>query len=224
MCDCSANFTLITLDLDETVWPSEEVLRRAEEIQYKWLQQQAARLTATHNLESLRAHRRIIREHYPEIAHDLTAARLTSLRLLLEELDYPRELAEAAVAVFLKARNWVTPYADVVPVLERLAQTYCLASLTNGNADVTLHFAKAPFSFFLYSVYSRDSKARSGHVSAGAGASRRQTSSGGPCGRSSGMRCQSRATSRHASHLDQPGRNSLAGQPAASGCYNQGFP
>lgn len=142
-----ASFTLITLDLDETVWPSEEVLRRAEEIQFKWLQRQAARLTATHDIESLRTHRRLIREQYPEIAHDLTAARLTSLRLLFEELDYPGELAEAAVAVFLEARNRVTPYADVVPVLERLAQTYCLASLTNGNADVHCTSLKPHFRF-----------------------------------------------------------------------------
>lgn len=142
-----SSFTLITLDLDETVWPSEDVLQRAEEIQFKWLEQQTARLTAIHDLESLRAHRRLIREQRPDIAHDLTAVRRASLRLLLEESGDSGELAETAVAIFLEARNWVTPYADVVPVLERLAQTYCLASLTNGNADVYCTSLKSHFHF-----------------------------------------------------------------------------
>lgn len=142
-----ANFTLITLDLDETVWPSEEVLRRAEAIQFQWLQQQAPRLMAVHDFESLRVHRRLIRQQQPEIAHDLTAIRLASLRLLLEESGYPGELAEVAIAVFLEARNWVTPYVDVAPVLERLTQTYCIASLTNGNADVHCTPLKPHFRF-----------------------------------------------------------------------------
>ncbi len=142
-----ANFTLITLDLDETVWPSKEVLQQAEEIQFKWLQKQAARLTAIYDLESLRAHRRLIRAQRPEIAHDLTAVRIASLRLLLKELGYSVGLAETAVTVFLEARNWVTPYADVAPVLERLAQTFCLASLTNGNADVHCTLLKPHFRF-----------------------------------------------------------------------------
>ncbi|WP_240761410.1 HAD family hydrolase [Nitrosococcus wardiae] len=141
--------TLITLDLDETVWPSESVLKKAEEIQFKWLQQRAPRLTASHDLDSLRAHRRLIREQYAEIAYDLTAVRTTSLRLLLKESDDSPDLAEEAIGVFLEARNWVTPYADVPPVLEKLARTYRLASLTNGNADVQCTPLKAHFHFSL---------------------------------------------------------------------------
>ncbi|ADE14991.1 HAD-superfamily hydrolase, subfamily IA, variant 3 [Nitrosococcus halophilus Nc 4] len=141
--------TLITLDLDETVWPSESVLKKAEEVQFKWLQQRAPYLTAIHDLESLRTHRRLIREQYAEIAYDLTAVRATSLRLLLEEAGDSPDLAEEAIAVFLEARNWVTPYADVPPILEKLARTYRLASLTNGNADVQCTPLKAHFHFSL---------------------------------------------------------------------------
>jgi FMN hydrolase / 5-amino-6-(5-phospho-D-ribitylamino)uracil phosphatase len=131
-----SHIALITLDLDETVWPSAQVLQEAEEIQFQWLQQRAARLTATHDLETLREHRCRIREQYPEIAHDLTAVRTASLRLLLKQFCYSEDLAEEAIAIFLEARNRVTPYPDVIPVLGRLKQTYRLASLTNGNADV----------------------------------------------------------------------------------------
>ncbi|ABA58535.1 HAD-superfamily hydrolase subfamily IA, variant 3 [Nitrosococcus oceani ATCC 19707] len=144
-----SNLALITLDLDETVWPSKAVLRKAEETQFKWLQQQAPYLTAKHDLESLRSHRRFIRERYTEIAYDLTAVRTASLRLLLEEFGYSPGLAEEAIAIFLEARNWVTPYTDVPPVLEKLARTYRLASLTNGNADVQYTPLKAHFHFSL---------------------------------------------------------------------------
>jgi putative hydrolase of the HAD superfamily len=146
----ATNLALITLDLDETVWPSEQVLRRAEEAQFNWLQQQAARLTAVHDLESLRAHRRLTRAQYAaEIAYDLTAVRTASLSLLLEEFGYPLDLAQEAVTVFLEARNEVTPYPDVVPVLEKLARIYCIASLTNGNADVQRTPLKPHFHFSL---------------------------------------------------------------------------
>ncbi|ADJ27964.1 HAD family hydrolase [Nitrosococcus watsonii] len=144
-----SKLALITLDLDETVWPSEGVLKKAEEVQFKWLQQQAPYLTAKHDLESLRSHRRFIRERYTEIAHDLTAVRIASLRLLLEESGHSPDLAEEAIAVFLQARNWVTPYPDVPPILEKLARTYHLTSLTNGNADIQYTPLKAHFHFSL---------------------------------------------------------------------------
>jgi putative hydrolase of the HAD superfamily len=140
---------LITFDLDETVWPSEQVLKRAEEVQFSWLQQQAARLTTVYDLESLRAHRQLTRKQYTEIAYDLTAVRTTSLSLLLKEFGYPLALAQEAITVFLEARNRVTPYSDVVPVLERLARIYRLASLTNGNADVQCTPLKTHFHFSL---------------------------------------------------------------------------
>lgn len=144
-----ANLALITLDLDETVWPSEHVLRRAEEIQFNWLQQQATSLTVAHDIESLRAHRRFIQRQYPKIAYDLTVVRVTSLGLLLAEFGYPLELAREAVNVFLEARNEVIPYPDVIPVLEKLTRIYCLASLTNGNADVQCTPLKPHFHFSL---------------------------------------------------------------------------
>jgi putative hydrolase of the HAD superfamily len=125
------------------------VLRKAEEIQFSWLQQQAPRLTAIHDLESLRAHRKLTRMQYAGIAYDLTAVRVTSLGLLLEEAGYPLDLAQKAVAIFLEARNAVTPYADVVPVLKKLARMYRLASLTNGNADVQCTPLKTHFHFSL---------------------------------------------------------------------------
>lgn len=127
---------LITIDLDETVWPCDPVLAAAEEAVYVWLQRQAPRLAAAHDHASLRRHRLALAEERPAIAHDFTRLRHASMRALLEEFGYPPQLAEGAVAVFLTARNRVTPFPDVAPALSALARRYVLAALTNGNADV----------------------------------------------------------------------------------------
>jgi FMN hydrolase / 5-amino-6-(5-phospho-D-ribitylamino)uracil phosphatase len=127
---------LITVDLDETVWPCRPVIRAAEVAMYTWLEREAPRLTAVHDQESLRAHRRGIMERRPEIAHDMTLIRRDSLRELLAGLDYPPNLADAAVALFREHRNRVEPFADVQPALLRLRERFRLVSVTNGNADV----------------------------------------------------------------------------------------
>lgn len=127
---------LITVDLDETVWPCRPVIHAAEVAMYAWLEQEAPRLTAVHDQDSLRAHRRGIIERRPEIAHDMTLIRRDSLRELLQALDYPADLADAAVALFRDHRNRVEPFTDARPVLMRLRERFRLVSVTNGNADV----------------------------------------------------------------------------------------
>ncbi len=127
---------LITVDLDETLWPCLPVIRAAEAAMHAWLEQEAPRLTAAHDQDSLRVHRRGIMERCPEIAHDMTRIRRDSLRELLLGLDYPPDLADAAVAQFRDHRNRVSPFADARAVLRRLRGRFRLVSVTNGNADV----------------------------------------------------------------------------------------
>ena len=131
-----SDINLITLDLDDTLWPATAVLREAERVLHEWLRIQAANLTAVHTVESLRAHRLSVMAQRPEIAHDLTAVRLISLQTLLEEFGYSQAYATEAMAVFLEARNRVTPFPDVTSVLESLVKNYRVVSVTNGNADV----------------------------------------------------------------------------------------
>jgi FMN hydrolase / 5-amino-6-(5-phospho-D-ribitylamino)uracil phosphatase len=130
---------LITLDLDDTLWPCEPVIRAAELALLDWLGERAPRLAALHDPQSLRAHRVKLIAERPEIAHDLGQVRRLSLALLLRDLDYPpdraEQLAEQGLAVFMAHRNRLTPFDDVEPALRRLAERFCLVSLTNGNAD-----------------------------------------------------------------------------------------
>jgi len=129
-------FELLTLDLDDTLWPCAPTIERAEAVLYAWLERTAPRLTEGYDQEAMRRHRRALMTSRPEIAHDLTAVRRYSLRNLLWAHGYDVALADAAVALFLEHRNRVTPYADVLPALRALNTEYPLVSVTNGNADV----------------------------------------------------------------------------------------
>ena len=135
-------FRLITLDLDDTVWPCEPVIRAAEDAVLAWLGVRVPALAATADWQSLREHRlRLIRER-PELAHDLGLVRRLSITHLLADLGHPPAEAERlgaeALAVFMDHRNRIEPYPDTAPVLRRLAADYRLVSITNGNADPEL--------------------------------------------------------------------------------------
>lgn len=127
---------LVTLDLDDTLWPCDEVIQHAEVELLAYLRQQASRLAEVHDIESLRHHRLQLMQTRPDIAHDLTAVRQSSLRLLLEEFSYDPQLSEQAMDIFLEARNRVTPFPDVLPVLNVLMRKYYVVSVTNGNSDI----------------------------------------------------------------------------------------
>ena len=126
---------LITLDLDETLWPCMAPIQRAETALHDWLGQRAPRLAQAMALGDLRAHRRDLMAQRPAIAHDVTLVRRTSLELLLEDFGHDPALAAEAMDLFMAHRNQVDPYPDVIPVLSVLAADFKLVSVTNGNAD-----------------------------------------------------------------------------------------
>ena len=132
----AVHYNLITIDLDDTVWPCAPVIEAAEAGLYAWLARKAPRIVAAHDTASLRAHRLALMRARPEIAHDLTAVRRDALALLLIEAGYAETLADQAMAVFQGLRNRVEPYADVLPALSRMRRRHKLVSVTNGNARV----------------------------------------------------------------------------------------
>jgi HAD superfamily hydrolase (TIGR01509 family) len=132
----TASLKLLTIDLDDTLWPCEPPIRLAEARLAAWLGAAAPRLAGVHDETSLRHHRLGLMRARPDLAHDVTALRRESLRLLLEELGYPQGLADEGMAVFMAARNQVEPYPEVAPVLRALAERFCLVSVTNGNSDL----------------------------------------------------------------------------------------
>jgi FMN hydrolase / 5-amino-6-(5-phospho-D-ribitylamino)uracil phosphatase len=127
---------LITVDLDDTLWPCFPTIRAAEQTLYDWLAREAPQLTRDHSVESLRDHRMALARELPEIAHDLTEIRLRSLRQLAEEYGLPASLASEANTLFRRERNRVQPYDEVLAGLQLLREDYVLVALSNGNAQV----------------------------------------------------------------------------------------
>ena len=126
----------ITLDLDDTLWPVDPVIERAERSLHAWGAERAPKFGLALPPAQFALYRRALAKELPHLAHDFTALRLESLRrgLMLHGEDHT--LAEAAMEIFLAARNRIDLYPEAQESLERLSRRYKLAVISNGNADV----------------------------------------------------------------------------------------
>lgn len=143
----------ITLDLDDTLWPIEPVMLRAEQRLDAWLRAHCPPVADEYPIPAMRALRDRVAAANPELAHDFTSQRLLCLRSALAPHGYGETHVEQAFAEFYGARNEVECYGDALPALERLAARYPLVSLSNGNADLErIGIAR----FFRFSISSRN--------------------------------------------------------------------
>ena len=126
----------ITFDLDDTLWPCAPVISAAEQVYYQWFVDKYPRIAEAHSVETLRDMRRELLEAQPELVNDVTEWRLRATRALLLRYDAPVEHAANAFDVFIKARQKVEFYPEVLNGLQDLSFHYRLGSLTNGNADL----------------------------------------------------------------------------------------
>lgn len=133
-----AHIRAVSFDLDDTLWDCEPVIIQAEHILYQWFEEFTPRICQSYTPDQIRANRVDFARRHPEYKSDVTYLRTESIKALLSEFDYPRELAAEAFACFFHARSQVTLYDDAIPVLEALKRRYKTAALTNGNADLGL--------------------------------------------------------------------------------------
>lgn len=143
----------ITLDLDDTLWPIEPVIARAEERLDAWLQSYCPRAARAYPILAMRALRERVAVEHPHLAHDFTEQRRLTLERALIPHGYTMAHVEDAYAEYFTARNEVECYADALPALERLAARYPLVSLSNGNADLRRIGIDG---FFRFSISARD--------------------------------------------------------------------
>jgi len=126
---------VLSFDLDDTLWPCYPTITRAEDLLYQWLADHVPVITQSYDMQQLRSRRIELFKQYPELAHDLTKLRIRSFELLADEFALADDWIEPAFEVFYEARQQVTLFEDVKPVLDELSKDYQLVSLTNGNAD-----------------------------------------------------------------------------------------
>jgi putative hydrolase of the HAD superfamily len=104
---------------------------------YDFLAQRYPRVVASMTLEMMRKAREQTAAAYPQQAHDFTFLRMQTLRDHAREFGYAEAMAEEAFDAFIRARNEVDLYEDVLPGLEQLRGRYRLFTASNGNADLT---------------------------------------------------------------------------------------
>jgi HAD superfamily hydrolase (TIGR01509 family) len=137
--DCRARpIRAITLDLDDTLWPCEPTIQRAERLAHEWLAGRAPEVIAAWSRERLRERRLAIHAARSELGHDFRAIRCLALQEVFREAGaddaQSAEIIEASLDIYMTARNEVELYPEVRACLERLSARYRIASLSNGNA------------------------------------------------------------------------------------------
>ncbi|MBA3981867.1 MAG: HAD family hydrolase [Alcanivorax sp.] len=131
---------LITFDLDNTLWPVDEVIRRAERQCRDWISERYPDAAAAMTVARVRDIREQLLREKPGYLHNLTALRRDALAAGFRSAGYCAEeagrLAAEAFEVFHEARNEVVFFPGALDILETLADSYMLGALTNGNADL----------------------------------------------------------------------------------------
>src|SRR4051812_40103869 len=106
----------VTLDLDDTLWPCEPTLLRAERLTLEWLTERAPEVIASWSIEQLRERRMAIHAARPELKHDVVTIR----RLALQEVFRAAGADDAQCApiidgsldVYMAARHQVDLYPE----------------------------------------------------------------------------------------------------------------
>ena len=128
---------VIAFDLDDTLWDVGPVITRAESILAKWLEKEIPGYS--HEPFKLMPIRERLLKEDPTLSHRLTAFRQRLIEASLLSLVDKKSAAfhaEAAMEVFLVARNEVHFFEGAHATLRYLSQSFQLGAITNGNADI----------------------------------------------------------------------------------------
>jgi len=132
--------TLLTFDLDDTLWPCMQTIMRTEASLHHWFCQYHPKISQQYSIQQLRDKRQQLNQSHQHIAHDFTALRKKSFLDLAIEMNYSPEKEQQfihdALELYTQERNRVTLYKDVIPTLESLKKDYQIAAVSNGNADI----------------------------------------------------------------------------------------
>lgn len=143
--------SVITFDLDNTLWDVEPALIRAEQAQQDWLLQHRPGTIESYDHQQLWEFKKSVWRRHPHLLHHVSNMRIQMLYELQVAADYTSEEASSgaqqAFAAFLVERHKVVLYEEALAVLEQLAQNYTLGALTNGNADIYKTDAAEYFDF-----------------------------------------------------------------------------
>jgi putative hydrolase of the HAD superfamily len=127
----------ITLDLDDTLWPVQPTIVRAEQVLADWLTLHAPATARLLGDSATRSQlRKAVNLAHPDFSHDLSALRRAYLHRALDQAGEDTALAHPAFEAFFAERQRVTLYPDALAALAALAARFPVLAVSNGNADV----------------------------------------------------------------------------------------
>ena len=148
---------LITLDLDNTVWPNNKVIVEAEKAMWDFVFTKYPEIYNDYDDKRISEIRVTLVEKNPNLKFDLTTFRKEIIKHILQEVGADESEAtyysNEAFNEFFKSRNKVQLYKDAKIIIERLFRKTKVASLSNGNADLKLIGIDHVFDF---SINSKD--------------------------------------------------------------------
>ena len=145
---------LVTLDLDDTLWPNKKVIIESEKALWRFVNLKFPEIERKINEEKITAIKVNLVETDPLIKFDLTRFRKEVIKEILLHLGAQENEAiyysNEAFSEFFKIRNKVKLFPGAKNILERLNRDTNLISLSNGNADLGIigiaNFFKATIS------------------------------------------------------------------------------
>ncbi len=133
------SITLVTFDLDNTLWDVDTVIRNAEAAMRGWLREHVPEVVQLYDDGAIADIRAAVLADMPALRHDLSRFRLEVVKRSIMRIGHGAREADALAArafdVFYEGRHQVRYFEHALDVLEDLAARYTLAALTNGNAD-----------------------------------------------------------------------------------------
>lgn len=126
----------VLFDLDDTLWPIAPVIAQAELAMHAWLAEYAPRVAVRYSIDQLRVRRMELLKADPRYHINLSELRRAVLHEAFNDAEEDADKVQGALDVFLAARNTVTLYEDVLPVLDKLKGRVALGSISNGVSDL----------------------------------------------------------------------------------------
>tara|TARA_A100001037_G_scaffold306298_1_gene350514 strand:- start:5882 stop:6631 length:750 start_codon:yes stop_codon:yes gene_type:complete len=134
-----SEITLISFDLDNTLWDVSPVISSAEFKMRQWLNKNIQQFDQLYNRNEDQQLKEELIRRKPHLKHNLSSLRREFLQEAISTCGYKQEqaseLAETAFNIFYEERHNVTFFDGALEVLKQLSGQFTLAILTNGNAD-----------------------------------------------------------------------------------------
>ncbi|MEH6454437.1 MAG: HAD family hydrolase, partial [Psychromonas sp.] len=131
-------FKAISFDLDDTLYDNHPVIKKANASILEFINQTYPELEQLTEKEWL-LYKDIEVAEFPEVAHDVSLWRIQTLTRIMTIYGIPKykaiEYSKQAFKQFLKLRSdFIVPQASL-NLLDKLAESFPVIALTNGNVD-----------------------------------------------------------------------------------------